>query len=93
MNLTFNVSNYFESVEFNLTFEMVSKVKGPKIDDFQIITNRKQPKMFEITFESLGSGTCMVIDFKDGTMKVFIFYFYEVLISTEEFEMKLTDRH
>ena len=75
MNLTFNVSNYFETVEYNLTIEMVSKVKGPKIDDFQIITNRKQPKMFEITFESLGSGTCMVIDFKDGTMKVFIFYF------------------
>ena len=27
--------------------------------------------MFEITFESVGAGTCMVIDFKDGALKSF----------------------
>ena len=70
MNLTFIVSNQHETYEYKATFEMVSKVKNVILDDFQIITNKEQLKEFEITFESIGSGTCLLMDFKDGTQKV-----------------------
>ena len=70
MNVTVKATNAYETFTQNLTFEMVGKVKGPLIDDFQIISNKEQEKDFEISFESIGSGSCMVLDFKDGTMKV-----------------------
>ena len=56
-------------MEYNFQFEIVGKVRGAKIDDFQIITSKEQKKDFEITFDSIGAGTCMVIDFKDGAIK------------------------
>lgn len=52
-------------------FEIVGKVKVIKIDDFQLITAKKQTKSFEVTFDSLGSGTCMEVDFKDGLVKTY----------------------
>ena len=58
-----------ESVFFDLEFEIVKKVTGVKINDFQIITVKEQMKEFEISFESFGSGACMLIDFKDGMIK------------------------
>ena len=54
---------------FEMAFEMVAKVTGAIIDDYQIITNKEQTKEFEISFESVGSGSCMIIDFKDGSVK------------------------
>ena len=54
---------------FNMTFEMVAKVTGAIIDDYQLITNKEQTKEFEISFDSVGSGSCMIIDFKDGSVK------------------------
>ena len=54
-----------------LGFEIVGKVRGIKIDDFQIITTKKQTKDFEISFESVGAGTCVVVDFKDGSLRTF----------------------
>ena len=72
MNVSVIASNVFESFTHVLTFEMVGKVQGPLIDDFQIISNKEQLKEFEITFESIGSGTCMMLDFKDGTQKVWV---------------------
>ena len=53
----------------HLYFEIVLKVKVIKIDDCQIITSKEQNKRFDITFDSLGADTCMVIDFDDGTIK------------------------
>ena len=70
MNVTVIASNAYETVSQLVSFEMVGKVKGPLIDDFQIISNKAQEKEFEISFETIGSGSCMVIDFKDGSMKV-----------------------
>ena len=70
MNVSVIASNAYESFTQVLSFEMVGKVKGPLIDDFQIISNKEQEKEFEISFESIGSGSCMVVDFKDGSMKV-----------------------
>ena len=70
MNVTVIASNAYENFSQFLTFEMVGKVKGPLIDDFQIISNKEQEKEFEISFESIGSGSCMVVDFKDGSLKV-----------------------
>ena len=56
---------------FNMTFEMVAKVTGAIIDDYQLITNKEQNKEFEISFDSVGSGSCMIIDFKDGSVKAY----------------------
>ena len=55
----------------HLYFEIVLKVQVIKIDDNQIITSKEQNKRFDVTFDSLGSDTCMVIDFNDGTVKSF----------------------
>ena len=70
MNVTVIAFNAYENFTQVLSFEMVGKVKGPLIDDFQIISNKEQEKEFEISFESIGSGSCMVVDFKDGSIKV-----------------------
>ena len=67
-NFTFHpqnpVQNDYEQVF--VTLEVVGQVQGIKLDDFRIITNKEQSKPFEITFDSLGAGTCVVIDYKDG---------------------------
>ena len=60
-----------ESESFDLEFEIVGKVTGVKINDFQIITVKEQMKEFEVSFESFGSGACILIDFKDGVVKTF----------------------
>ena len=60
-----------DTFTYNLTFEIVGKVTNIKIDDFQLITSKEQPKNFEITYDSLGTGTCMEVDFKDGAVKTY----------------------
>ena len=45
---------------------MVGLVQGILVDDFRIITNKEQIKWFEIKFDAVGAGTCVVIDYKDG---------------------------
>ena len=63
-------SNELQEPEIlNLEFEMVGKVSGVKIDDFQKITRKEELKHFEITFDLLGAYSCMVIDFKDGVVR------------------------
>ena len=48
-------SNELQEPEIlNLEFEMVGKVSGVKIDDFQKITRKEELKHFEITFDLLG---------------------------------------
>jgi hypothetical protein len=47
---------------------MVGLVQGILVDDFRIITNKEQIKWFEIKFDAVGAGTCVVIDYKDGYM-------------------------
>ena len=49
-----------------VTFEVVGQVIGIKIDDHRIITNKEQNKWFQISFDSVGAGTCLDIDYKDG---------------------------
>ena len=71
-NVTVVARNGLEDpFEYPLYFEIVLKVKVIKIDDFQLITSKEQNKKFEVTFDSIGSDTCMVIDFDDGTVKSF----------------------
>ena len=62
----YDVDGKVDELIFNMTFEMVAKVSGAIIDDYQIITNKEKSKEFEISFESVGAGTCMMVDFKDG---------------------------
>ena len=42
-------------------------MKGLKIDDHGKITSKNEEKQFTITFESFGTGGCLLFDFKDGT--------------------------
>ena len=71
MNLSIIATNKFESFTYNLTFEVVNKVRVVSIDDFQIISNKEQLKEFEITFQSVGARTCLLLDFKDGVLKTY----------------------
>ena len=70
MNLSVLALNQFENFTYNMRIEIVNKVQGPGIDDYQIITNKEQVKEFEITFNSVGARTCLLLDFKDGIQKV-----------------------
>jgi len=70
MNLSVLALNQFENFTYNMSIEIVNKVQGPGIDDYQIITNKEQVKEFEITFNSVGARTCLLLDFKDGIQKV-----------------------
>lgn len=44
-------------------------MKGLKIDDKGKIGSKNEKKTFFISFESVGRGGCLLIDFKDGTKK------------------------
>ena len=48
---------------------MKFQMKGLKIDDRGKIGSKNEKKLFYISFESLGSGGCLLVDFKDGTKK------------------------
>ena len=37
------------------------------MDDNGKITSKNEEKLFTITFDSFGTGGCLLIDFKDGT--------------------------
>ena len=54
-----------------VTFEMVGQVRGLTIDDREEITSVRELKFFFLEFESLGAGTCIFIDFKDGVQNTF----------------------
>lgn len=51
--------------------EIVGQVQGVLLDDNRIITNKGQKKWFEISFDSLGAGTCVVLDYKDGLVAAY----------------------
>ena len=51
--------------------ETVGLVQGVLVDDFRIITNKEQNKWFEIKFDAVGAGTCVVIDYKDGFLAAY----------------------
>lgn len=70
-NLTFEIVGKVEIGFWQSNHNLCSQVKVIQIDDFQLITSKEEPKNFEITFESLGSGTCMEVDFKDGAVKAY----------------------
>ena len=50
---------------------MVGLVQGILVDDFRIISNKEQVKWFEMKFDTVGAGTCVVIDYKDGYMAAY----------------------
>ena len=51
---------------FPVEVEIVGQVRGIKLDDFEIITNIEETKNFEVTFDSVGAGACLGVDFGDG---------------------------
>lgn len=56
---------------FQLTFEMVGQVVGLTIDDKNEVTVKEEDKWFYFAFESLGGGTCVHVDWADGTEETF----------------------
>ncbi|XP_069977559.1 polycystin family receptor for egg jelly [Penaeus vannamei] len=67
LNLTVYAVNMFQSVPVDLFVEIVGQVRVGIIDDFAIVTGKNETKTFEVSFESLGGGTCLVIDFGDSS--------------------------
>ena len=49
----------------------MGKVRGLKIEDNQEITAMDEVKFFYLDFESIGAGTCVVMDFQDGIKEAF----------------------
>ena len=44
-------------------------MSGLKVDDKGKIGSKDETKIFYVSFESLGSGGCLLIDYKDETKK------------------------
>ena len=67
-NYTFEPQNSLvqDYPPFPVEVEMVGQVRGIKLDDFEIITNIEEIKNFEVTFDSVGAGACLGVDFGDG---------------------------
>ena len=50
-----------------MSFEIVKKVQVVKIDDFQIITSKEETKRFQLSYDSMGTDACAVVDYDDGS--------------------------
>ncbi|KAK7075310.1 hypothetical protein SK128_002074 [Halocaridina rubra] len=66
LNLTVIAVNIFETVKVDIFIEMVGQVRIIQINDFSVITEKNESKTFEISYESLGGGTCLVVDWGDS---------------------------
>ncbi|XP_068233382.1 polycystin-1-like [Palaemon carinicauda] len=65
LNLTVTAVNIFERVPVDIFVEILEQVKLAQIDDFAIVTGKEEEKEFKISFETLGGGTCLVVDWGD----------------------------
>eukprot|EP00094_Tigriopus_californicus_P011733 TCALIF_11336-PA protein Name:"Similar to lov-1 Location of vulva defective 1 (Caenorhabditis elegans)" AED:0.02 eAED:0.02 QI:96/0.94/0.83/1/0.71/0.80/36/119/3138 len=71
-NVTVRAKNELqESEEHTVTFEIVGQVRGMIIDDYQEVTSKEEEKWLYFDFESIGAGTCIHVDFKDGIVQTF----------------------
>ncbi len=53
-------------VPYFVSFEVVGQVRGIALDDSGIVTSKDEVKLINVTFDSVGAGTCLEVDFKDG---------------------------
>ncbi|XP_042202975.1 uncharacterized protein LOC121853101 [Homarus americanus] len=67
LEMTMLAINQFEAVPFNFTIEIVGMIRGPIIDDFSIVTDKDELKHFQVSFESLGGGTCIAVHWNDDS--------------------------
>ncbi|XP_071550540.1 polycystin-1-like [Panulirus ornatus] len=65
LNLTVIAMNIFENVTVDLFLEIVGEVRLCQIEDFSEVTEKEETKTFLISFESLGGGTCLLVDWDD----------------------------
>ncbi|XP_064105654.1 uncharacterized protein LOC135215142 [Macrobrachium nipponense] len=66
LNLTVYAVNIFERVPVDIFVEILEQVKIAQIDDFSIVTGKDELKTFGISFETLGGGACLVVDWGDS---------------------------
>ena len=59
------------SAPSTVEFVKIGKVKGITLDDRASMASIEDTKWFYIDFETLGAGTCLHMDFKDGVEKVY----------------------
>ena len=72
LNISVTAENLNQTTEpYMMTFEMIGQVRGLIVDDGNVITSKGQNKWFELTFESIGAGTCIMMDFADGIVQTF----------------------
>ncbi|KAK7079838.1 hypothetical protein SK128_013688, partial [Halocaridina rubra] len=64
-NLTIKAENVFQTVSFDMDLDIVGMIRSLAIEDFSVVTAKGEIKSFLVTFMSLGSGTCMVVDWGD----------------------------
>ncbi|MPC47655.1 hypothetical protein E2C01_041409 [Portunus trituberculatus] len=66
INLTVTAVNEFENVSVDLFLEIVGNVRGCQLNDFDLVTAKGEAKTLEVTFESVGGGTCLLINYGDS---------------------------
>uniref|UniRef100_A0A0P4W127 PKD/REJ-like domain-containing protein n=2 Tax=Scylla olivacea TaxID=85551 RepID=A0A0P4W127_SCYOL len=66
LNLTVTAYNEFESVSVDLFLEIVGKVRGCQLSDFNLVTAKGEGKTLQVTFESVGGGTCLLVNYGDS---------------------------
>ena len=67
LNITVLAINEFETKSVDLFLEIVGQVRVLKINDYAIVSKPGEDKFFEITFESIGGGTCLILSWGEGT--------------------------
>ena len=67
--LGFEASNPIPDTETaTRTITMVERLTGLHITDYGVVTGPNDEKCFDIFFDTLGTDTCIVMDFKYGKM-------------------------
>nr|XP_045602514.1 uncharacterized protein LOC123760774 [Procambarus clarkii] len=70
VNMTVHAVNKFQSVPYLLYVEIVGTIRQCLIDDYSDVKPKNEEKTFEVSFESVGAGTCLVVDWGDTDLKV-----------------------
>lgn len=66
LNLTVTASNEFQDVSIDLLVEIVGKVRSCVLSDFNMVTAKGESKTIQVSFESIGGGTCLLFDYGDS---------------------------
>ncbi|XP_064093787.1 uncharacterized protein LOC135206294 [Macrobrachium nipponense] len=66
-NVTITAANVFEEVSFDVSVEILGMIRGLGIDDYAIVTQKEEEKRFNVSFQTMGSRSCMLVSWGDDS--------------------------